>query len=421
MKTNQSQHVLMIGNVWPEPDSSAAGRRIIQLISLFHLNDWKVTFASNATESKFQADLHNLNIETVHIDVNNDRFDTWIHSLQPSIVLYDRFMTEEKFGWRVFEQCPKALGILDTEDLHCLRRVREQACKNGISFNEESLLNEEITKREIAAIYRSDLSLIISEYEMNLLRELFDVRSNLLSYVPFLVNEIDEKTTREWPPFESRSNFITVGNFLHEPNWNAIQYLKKDLWPLIRKKLPEAELHIYGSYASQKAHNLHRPEEGFYIKGRAENAKAVVKNARVCLAPLRFGAGLKGKLIEAMQCGTPSITTDIGAEGINGELEWSGVIANRPDEFATAAVELYNNETKWKESQKNGVRIINHRFRKDLFAPGLIDRITGLQQSLEEHRLQNFTGSMLRHHTMAGTKYMSKWIEAKNRSNTGNK
>ncbi|MEX0771423.1 MAG: glycosyltransferase family 4 protein [Balneolaceae bacterium] len=415
MNDGTSQHVLIIGTVWPEPDSSAAGRRMMQLMNLFRSKGWKITFATTASESSHRADLAKIDIETAGIEINSDQFDCWIRSIQPTIVLFDRFMTEEQFGWRVAEQCPEAVRILDTEDLHCLRKARGKAFKSGLPFYEEDLLVDDLAKRELAAIYRCDHSLIISEYEMSILRQLFGVPANLLMYVPYLLDKIEGETVRDWPGFEARKHFITIGNFLHEPNWHAIQYLKKELWPLIRAKLPEAEMHIYGAYASQKVNDLHCPDEGFHIKGRAVDSKEVVKNARVCLAPLRFGAGLKGKLIEAMQCGTPNITTDIGAEGIAGKLEWSGRIANRTDEFVAAALELYNDREKWYRCQKNGIQIINSRFRKDRFGPELIRRILDIQEQLDKHRQKNFIGTLLMHHTMASTKYMSKWIEAKNR------
>ncbi|MDR8389634.1 glycosyltransferase family 4 protein [Aliifodinibius sp. S!AR15-10] len=408
--------ILIIGYVWPEPSSSAAGTRMMQLISIFQDAGWEITFASSSAESEHMADLETRGIKTEAVEINRSTFDSFIQELQPDIVMFDRFVVEEQFGWRVAEHAPDALRILDTEDLHCLRRTRHEAVKQGSDFSDRDLLASDVANREIASIYRCDLTLMISEYEMELLTDLFGVDKSLLHYLPFLMDTIDEKTTERWPSFEERKHFVTIGNFRHPPNWDSVRYLKEKIWPLIRKELPAAELHIYGAYPSQKVTDLHMPGEGFYIEGRAEDAKEILGKGRVCLAPLRFGAGLKGKLVEAMQSGTPCITTSIGAEGINGDLEWNAVVVNNPVEISAEAVHLYSDKTSWEKSQQQGIDIVNSRFQKDDFELDLIERVKSMGRNLESHRLQNFTGHMLMHHTMASTRYMSKWIEEKNRS-----
>ncbi len=408
------QKILIIGKVWPEPNSSAAGSRMMQLISLFQKTDWNVIFASAASESEFAADLQEKGVETKHIELNNSSFDRFAHSLQPDIVLYDRFMTEEQFGWRVAEQCPEAVKVLDTEDLHCLRSARYHAWKKGVRFEPEMLLTEETAIREIASILRCDLSLIISEAEMKLLTGLFKIDKTLLFYLPFMLEKMDHSANLQLPDFDERSGFVTIGNFLHEPNRNAVYWLKEKIWPLIRKQLPEAELRIYGAYPSQQIFQLHNPGEGFFVMGRAESAREVIENAKVLLAPLRFGAGLKGKLVEAIQYGTPSVTTGIGAEGVQGNGNWCGLIAESAESLADAAFELYTNPELWNRSKMNGFEIINSRFDKTKFKKPFIEKIQSVRDNLELHRNRNFPGKMLRHHTMNSTKYLSKWIEEKN-------
>ncbi len=408
-----NRHILIIGIVWPEPNSSAAGSRMMQLIEQFLKQGWEITFASAASDSEFTFDLRTLGIQKVKIELNNKSFDEFVSKLKPSIVLFDRFMIEEQFGWRMAENCPDALRILDTIDLHCLRQARQLAFKEKRKFTNEILFSD-TAKREIASIFRCDCSLIISDFEMNLLQEYFKIDKDLLYYIPFLLDKIEEKEKSTWPTFENREHFITIGNFIHEPNWNAVQYLKEEIWPLIKKQLPSAELHVYGAYASQKVNELNSPKEGFLIKGRAQDAMEVVKNAKICLAPLRFGAGIKGKLTEAMQCGTPSVTTDIGAEGMHGNFEWNGIIANPSQEITDAAIKLYTDKILWHKSQENGIVIINNFYSKEKFGSKLIEHLLSLQNNLKEHRLKNFIGAMLMHHTVSSTKYMSKWIEEKN-------
>lgn len=418
----KDNNILIIGPVFPEPNSSAASSRMMQLIELFQSQNcsegapkWKITFASAASDSDFMIDLVTIGIDKVTIELNNSSFDEFVKKLNPDIVLFDRFMIEEQFGWRVAENCPNALRILDTIDLHCLRLARQKAFKENRKFNSSDLY-EDVAKREIASILRCDQSLIISEVEMDILQNVFKIDTSLLHYIPFLLNSIDESQTKNWPSFESRTHFISIGNFLHEPNWNAVLFLKEEIWPLIRKALPQAEIHIYGAYPSQKVNELHKSEDGFLIMGRAKNAAEVVSKARVCLAPLRFGAGIKGKLVEAMQCGTASVTTDIGAESMHGNLEWCGSVANNAHDFATEAIKLYNNKEAWQKAQNNGITIINICYSKHRLGTKLIKKMLNLQNNLESHRLNNFTGAMLMHHTLTSTKYMSKWIEAKNKT-----
>jgi glycosyltransferase involved in cell wall biosynthesis len=172
-------------------------------------------------------------------------------------------------------------------------------------------------------------------------------------------------------------------------------------------------MHIYGAYPPKKATNMHQPDNRFFIDGQIDDAKKAVQRARVLLAPLRFGAGLKGKLTEAMQCGTPNVTTPIGAEGLQGGMKWGGFIEENPKKFAEAAVKLYSQKPCWEKAQCRGVEIINKRFAKELFQPALLERIKKVRQNLNNHRSQNFIGSMLMHHTAASTKYMARWIEAK--------
>jgi hypothetical protein len=413
---SEPQHVLIIGFVWPEPDSSAAGSRMMQLIELFQSEGWKITFASPAADSEYMLDLQKSGIEKVSIELNSSSFDLFVQQLQPSIVLFDRFMMEEQFGWRIAAHCPKALRVLDTIDLHCLRLARQKAFKENRTFTTNDLKSLDVAKREAASILRCDISLLVSDVEMELLQKQFKIDSALLHYIPFMLDSIDDKAIRNWLPFEFRTNFVTIGNFLHEPNWNSVLFLKEEIWSLIRKELPEAELHIYGAYPSQKVNELHKPEEGFYIMGRAKDAKAVVEKSKLCLAPLRFGAGIKGKLVEAMQCGTPSVTTTIGAEAMHGEFEWSGLIADNAIDIAAAAVKLYTDKLLWQKTQYNSVHIINSFYSKTLHGQKLIERIFFMKNNLDKHRLENFTGAMLMYHTMASTKYMSRWIEEKNRS-----
>lgn len=406
--------ILIIGFVWPEPNSTAAGSRMLQLLHFFKDNTYQITFASTAQASNYSLDLDALGVLSKNILLNDVGFDHFLQELNPDIVLFDRFLTEEQFGWRVAKNSPNAIRILDTEDLHSLRSVRMEFQKHKITASVTDWRKAEITKREIASIYRCDLSLIISSYEMDLLTKEINIDEKLLLQLPFMLNSIEESDKMQWLPFEDRKDFICIGNGKHAPNIDAIRWLKNEIWPLIREQLPTVNLKIYGAYLPENIAQLHRPNEGFLVLGRAEHAKKVLGEARVSLAPLRFGAGIKGKLVDSMLYGTPSITTDVGIEGMHADLPWSGKVSNDAHRLAKNAIELYENKELWIKCQNNGVTIINQLYDKKIVQGHLLKSVDETINNLEEHRTSNFIGSMLMHHSMASTKYMAKWIESKN-------
>ena len=405
--------VLIIGFTWPEPSTTAAGKRMLQLIKIFKKNKFSITFASTASKTAYSYDLNSLDIATFTITLNDPSFDDFIVDLNPNIVLFDRFLTEEQFGWRVTKYCPNAIKILDTEDLHFLRSARSKAYNQKVTTI-NSFLYDTTTYREIASIYRCDLSLIISKYEYKLLTSTFKIDKKLLLYIPFLIAPLSENSFTNYPDFYGRSNFISIGNFKHEPNKNAALVLKTKIWPLIKKELPKARLNIYGAYVGSSIKQLHNEKNGFIINGWASNLEEVFVNSRVCLAPIQFGAGLKGKLIDAMQYGTPNVTTSVGAEGMQHKLAWSGFIEDDIQLFSERAIKLYKEEKLWIEAQQQGIAIINKNFSDKKFEKKLIIKIEELNLNLKQYRNQNFIGRMLEHHTLNSSKYLAKWIELKN-------
>ncbi|MCG9879542.1 MAG: glycosyltransferase family 4 protein [Bacteroidia bacterium] len=407
---NIQSTLLVIGYVWPEPNSSAAGKRMMQLLQAFSRICERIVFASSAKKSGFEIDLSAYQIEEQVIKLNHDSFDDFVNQLQPNFVLYDRFYMEEQYAWRVRKYCPNSVQILDTEDLHFLRLARELAYKAKREVL-RSDLQSDYAKREVASILRCDCSLIISEFEMKLLQTEFSIDSSILWYYPLFETYSSEPISS----FDERENFVFIGNFWHEPNWQTLRFLKQEIWPALHKLLPKAELHVYGAYPSEKVFQLHNVKQGFLVKGRATDAKLVVSQAKVLLAPIVYGAGLKGKFLEAMSVATPSITSAIGAEGIANAEEWPGVLANTNEDIITAAHLLYTNKSVWETAQNKAQHVLQTRFKQSLFLDDFLTHIIYLSTNFEKHREANFMGSILRHHTLASSEYMSKWIELKSK------
>jgi glycosyltransferase involved in cell wall biosynthesis len=381
---------------------------MLQLLKLLKSYDFELHFTTTSQATEFSFDVKTLGIQDHQIELNSSSLDDLLKSLNPQIVIFDRFITEEQFGWKVDELCPKALKILDTEDLHFLREQRELKLKAKLV---EGVLTEK-AKRELAAMYRCDLNLIISKVEFDLLKESYAFPVKSMYYLPFLVETDSIKTTNS---FSQRNHFVSIGNYKHKPNLDMVKYTSQFIWPSIRVKLPKAEWHIYGAYMPETIRNLNSPEKGIFIKGRAEKVVRTLQKYKVMLAFLRYGAGLKQKCIDAMLAGTPISTTAVGAEGFSEHRHFSGIVENRLESFASKTVQIYANEPFWKDKQAKGFSILKSSFSTQLHAEKFIDKIHYCINNQMEMRSKNLVGQLLKYHMFKSTKYMSLWIQEKNR------
>jgi glycosyltransferase involved in cell wall biosynthesis len=412
----QRQKALIIVTVWPEPESSAAGWRVLNIIDALKDAGYAITLASPSRENEFSERLKTQGITVQPIAINDSSFDSWIAAERFDLAILDRFIIEEQFGWRIQEHSPSTLRVLDTEDLHFLRRARQKALAEGKSlkeiFSDQIELATEDACREIASIYRSDLTLILSDHEMSLLKDRFRVDPELLEPFRFCYRDIPQT-----PSFEERANYAVIGNFRHAPNADGTRWLKTELWPLIRKELKQkgekAELHIYGAYPSKDAMNLSNPTEGFFVKGPASDVHETLKQYRVNLAPLRFGAGIKGKISDGWRAGLPVVTTPIGAEGMSIGNIFGGAITQTPEDFAQAAARLYTDEVEWTKTREQGHAVLREYFDYPTNANRLSQTLSALTQNIRARRERNFIGQILHHQSMRSTKYFSKWIELK--------
>lgn len=369
----------------------------MQWLELFHQKGDAVFYGTISSSTDHTDLLDNLVKDIVEIDLNNDSFNQVVKKINPSIVIYDRFTSEEQFGWRVREEIPNATHILETQDLHFLRESRQ---KNISIFND-------ITKREIASILRCDLTSIISEYELQLLKDSFPFVSNQIFYFPLYYDGRSEIKS-----LEGRKDFCFIGNLQHAPNIDAVLFLKKS-WKEIREKLPTVNIHIYGAYLHQRISQLHDAKNGFIIHGRAETVEEVFTKHKVLLAPMQFGAGLKGKLLEAMQYGIVSVTTPIGSEGISSAEYWNGSVVSL-ENFAKTSIETYREDSNYETYQQQGLHILQNKFDAMIYLESIYSLIESVSKDLNQWRNQHFLTDILNHHRQQSVRYLSKWIALKN-------
>ena len=410
--------ILWIAFVWPEPGSSAAGIRTMELIENCQRAGFEVQVVSACQPNVHQQALAQKGITTAQFAPNDSNFDLFLQEYNPAVVFFDRFIIEEQFSFRVQQICPHALRVLDTIDLHAVRRIRQQK-----HINKENVLtitaadfNQEDGQRELSSIYRCDLSLIISDWEYQFLVNQIGVSADSLQLLRF---SYPAPSVESYPPFENRNNFVAIGNCNHAPNVDSFRYLHDEIWPQIKAGLPElpnVELHIYGAYPTPALLKLDNPKSGFRVKGWADDARATLAQYRVNLCPLRFGAGIKGKISDGWSVGTPALGTTIAAEGMHEQLPFGGVIEDEPRQFAASAIKLFQDKDLWYQSQQYGFEIINALYNcgvnQEIFISSLVNRLN--EQAILKARRNNIFGSILWYQKNRSTEYFSRWIELKN-------
>jgi hypothetical protein len=335
-----------------------------------------------------------------------NRAEPWralLQELQPTLVLFDRFILEEQFGAEVYATCPRATTWLETQDLHSLRKLRQSGVEADTSL------------RELASIRRVDHAFVVSSFEYELVTSEWEVPREQVTWLPLLP---DTALSGEFPkaealkPWSDRQGFCFVGNFRHAPNLDGLRWFRGEVWPRLRIRFPSAQVHLYGAYPPEEVMSWNKPHDGFRVHGPCDSVAHVFASARVNLAPLRFGAGVKGKVIEAMAQGLPTVTTEVGVEGIYARSEYAqspselfpGLIANSAQNFAEACIALHEDSTLWVRMQKRALE------QQSRFEIGRSEKII---DEVRARTRTSMTSRMLRHELTQSHKYFARWIEAK--------
>jgi len=423
--------ILWICHVWPEPDSSAAGVRTASLIHLSKARNCstEVRVVSACQSNDYRVALEEKGICTAVVDPNDDCFDLFLREFQPQIVVFDRFMTEEMYSWRVRAQCPNAMRILDTVDLHFVRRARQRHVEQENSLPQDSIslssalklsdleFVSDDTSRELAAIQRSDFTLVLSATELEMLVTTFRIAPALL----LLCSMMYEARTNLKIDFEARVNFVSIGNLMHPPNADSFRLLATKIWPALRERLMarglnNIELHLYGAYAKEEFFQLSDNSSGIVFKGRATDACQTLAGYRVNLAPLRYGAGVKGKIADGWWAGTPCVASSVAVEGMQSEGQFGGVVAQNYADFIAGCSELYLDKSRWSRAQDQGYAVLDSLFDAKGEGTKFLTLLETTNHQLSEHRAQNWAGQMLWQQQLRCTEFFSRWITEKNRN-----
>jgi hypothetical protein len=406
---------LYFSYVWPEPRSSAAGIRSRDFVEILRESGFEVGAVSPSGLNEYSEEWKRLGIPTFSCPANDEGAFAQLLTLPaPDLIVFDRFVMEEQFGWRCREAWPAARHCVDTQDLHSVRRYRE---KEGAEEPPKPLALGPDFLRETASLLRADASLVVSAWERDWLLQQLPLLADRLFHLPLIA-----EPEKSLPPFAERRGYCFLGNFRHPPNLDAARFLVDTIWPKIREQEGNAELTLCGAYPPALVSAWHG-RNGIRVKGNVADHRAELARHRVLLAPLRFGAGTKGKVLEAWACGLTVVGTAHAFEGMS---HHPGVICPR-EEFPKVALAAHADEAKGEERARRGLCYLEEHFSRAKARKiwQEVEEAIGLTTLRESGRvapgqLRNLEAELvsriLRHAHHNSTKYFSRWIAAKNKA-----
>ena len=350
-RSNYQRRILVIDHQIPTPDQDSGSVRIFEILSSLLSSNHHVTFlpVNGLKMLGYCEKLQEIGAEVLWGDERElrrliseraDLFDVvWISRPGPAEYFFDNF--KELLG--------NVPIIYDTVDLH-FQRVRRQSQIAGSDVSYMDSLKLEINELDI--ISRSAATIVVSDVEKKLINE----RSATLVRVISNVHRQVPRTSS----LSSRSDLLFVGGFAHSPNEDAVAWFIEEVFPIVIQTLPYCRLRIVGSRAPEWLLNLTHPN--IEVLGWVENLEEIYSKSRLSIAPLRYGAGVKGKVGESMSMSTPMVITDIAAEGMYLEHRKHALIANQPQSFATAIIQLMTDDSLWLSISTNGKNHIEETF-----------------------------------------------------------
>jgi GT2 family glycosyltransferase/glycosyltransferase involved in cell wall biosynthesis len=352
--------ILVVDHHVPQYDQDAGGRSTYHYLKLFVDLGWRVVFLPGNfyPQEPYTHELQQLGITVLYGDWYSKNFNVWLRENGQYFDLVQ--LHRPHVAWRFVESARayahRAKLAYVPHDLHYLRELRRYESEGD---REAVRAAEDWWKLEFDLFAKVDIIQLFNRREEEAISAAFPLKT--VQTIPLFISE--ENETPNPAPFDARRNLLFVGGFGHPPNADALSWFVSEILSSVREELPEVRLRVVGSRPPREVMELAGPH--ISIEGYVPDAELarLYQRSRVAIAPLRFGAGLKGKIVEAMAAGLPVVTTSIGAEGIgngNGQL----AIADDPVDFASAVVDLYSSETAWERASISGRRYIQTNFSR---------------------------------------------------------
>jgi glycosyltransferase involved in cell wall biosynthesis/SAM-dependent methyltransferase len=330
--------ILVIEWKTPRPDSDSGSRTVFYTAEILALLGYRVTFLplSLIEDGAYSRALADLGVRCIDASVYPSvRAFFEAEGASFDFVMLNRVSVVASQMDQIKASCPQAKLIFNTVDLHFVRELRDAEMNN---LPVAAALQTKA--QELAIVRDSAMTIVLSHVEEEILRA--EVPEADIHVMPLIFSELDADP----PDFDARSDILFIGSFPHKPNVDAVLYFADEIFPTLRERIPDLRFHVVGSEPTPEVLRLsERP--GIIVHGFVADVAPLFRSVRLTVAPLRFGAGIKGKIATSLSFGVPCVCTPIAAEGMRINDGRHVLIADTVEEWCEAVTSLYSDRDRW--------------------------------------------------------------------------
>ncbi len=360
--------VLVLDHCTPMPDQDAGSITVINIMRIFQDLGMHVTFAPEDNLlylGGYTPELQARGIECLYtpfvesmetyLQEQGDRFD---------YVFLFRYVVADRHLDNIRRHCPRAKVIFHVADLHFLRAERQADLHGSVALRVQAAMTR---RRELEIVRKSDLTVVHSSAEKSLL--LGELPDAGVAVFPWVL-----ETAPPEAAWRDREGIVFLGGYQHPPNIDAVIYFVQEILPLLKTRLPGVRFYIVGSKLPEEVTALTSAD--VVALGYVKDLKQALGRFRVMAVPLRYGAGIKGKIGTSLAHGLPCVSTAIGAEGMELENGREILVADTPADFVEAICVLYADAARWEAQSQAGLAYVERTYSYEsgrLLVKGLLD------------------------------------------------
>jgi O-antigen biosynthesis protein len=371
--------VLFVDAMMPTPDQDAGSLVTVELIRTFQQMGYQPVFVADnlLAPARYTDDLRRQGVECLyhpciasledHLEKAGTRYTV--------VVLFREYITSKHLP-TVRRLAPQARVIFHTIDLHHVREQRQAALKESAEL---AAVAAQTKTRELTCVREVNATVVVSQYEKDYLASELPA-ANVL-FFPYVKEAVGSSTS-----WTERRDLLFVGGYRHHPNVDAVCTFVKQVFPLIRARLPDVRFLILGSHPPAEV--LQLQGQGVEVVGHVPDLTPYFDGCRISVAPLRFGAGIKGKVVDSMSCGVPVVLTPVAAEGMGVRHGREVLIAADDEAFANEVVRLYTDKKLWQRLSTGGVAFVESMYSRNAARKRLRELLVSVGVTMPEEPVQ---------------------------------